>query len=322
MSIYLELASDPQLNATRSLFGSKPYALDQKRLISKIDRILERYGLSPSLSDDEAQKVEEDVEVRCKHAFAVGAVQSSKGDNREYEIFRTYRTTKSSGPYYHPGPDPAACKVSSVCAATGATKYLLQPYTIGSTTYSDNGFPNPHNITELAMDEAYHIYGEKPPMSIIVNIGPGIPSDHDVEKLQRLSRKFSWPYWLSGSNRTGSTKNSTPTTSPTSSATTTSEAKWVESPVRSDTSSSASSEAEKVEREIEANIIERLHKDYANREIFIRLAPPPAPDELALNDVHVIGASSEEVDKFLQQDTTKESLREAAQLYCVDPSAA
>jgi Patatin-like phospholipase len=320
MSIYLELASDPQITATRPLFGSRHYTLDQKRLIAKIDSILKRYELSPLLLDDEIQQAD-GAEVRCKHAFALGAVQSSQHDGPKYEIFRSYPTTKTFGSFYHPGPDPGACKVSSACAATGATKYLLEPYTIGSTTFSDNGFPNPHNITDLALDEAYHIYGEKPPLSVIVNIGPGIPSDNDIEKLQNLSRKFSWPTWLQSNNRSGSLSeksssatNSTPTTMVTDS-------KIMESPVRSETSSSSSSLAEEVERRIEANIKGRLSKDYQDQEIFIRLAPPPARDELALNDVHVISASSEEVDNFLKQDRTKDLLKEAARRYCVTSDA-
>lgn len=322
MSIYLELASDPQITAARPFFGSKAYTLDQKRLIAKIDAILERYELSSLLVDnDEPQSQEDAVEVRCKYAFAVGAVQFPTQAGPKYEIFRSYRPTNTSGPFYHSGPDPATCKVSSVCAATGATKYLLQPHTIGSTTYSDNGFPNPHNITDLAMDEAYHIYGEKPPLSAIVNIGPGIPSDHDVEKLQKLSRKFSWPYWLSGNTRTRSSLRNSSNTSATSSATITGTQNLVESPNRSDTSSSSSSEAEEVERQIEATIKERLQKDYHDRRIFMRLAPPPARDELALNDVHAICASSEEVDKFLEQDETKERLKEAARRYCVASTA-
>ncbi len=319
MSIYLELASDPQITAGRSFFGSKPYTLDQKHLIAKIESILKRYELSPLLLDDEEQIVEGGLEIRCKHAFAVGAIQSPEQDGLHYDIFRAYRTTKTSGPFYHSGPDPGTCKVSGVCAATGATKYLLQPYTIGSRTYSDNGFPNPHNITELAMDEAYHLYGEKPPLSVIVNIGPGIPSDNDIEKLQTLSRKFSWPYWLSSSNRASSSNSNSSSTSPT---TMTGSSNLVESPNRSDTSSSSSSEAEEVERRIEANIKRRLQADYHNRKIFIRLAPPPARDELALNDVHVISASSEEVDKFLEKDETKERLTEAARRYCVSSGAA
>lgn len=321
MSIYLELASDPQIMAGRSFFGSKPYTLDQKRLIDKIDSILKRYDLSPMLLEDGEQEPHEFVEVRCKHAFAAGAILYPKQGARKYDIFRAYRTKKTSGAFYHSSPDPRTCKVSSVCAATGATKYLLQPYTLGSTTYSDNGFPNPHNITDLALDEAYHIYGERPPLSVIVNIGPGIPSDNDIEKLQDLSRKFSWPYWLPGSSRTRSFSKIPTHTSPTSSAKTSDDLKFIESPDRSDTASSASSEAEAVERKIEEAIKERLQEDYHDRKIFIRLAPPPARDELALNDVEVISTSSEEVDKFLDKAETKKRLREAAERYCVASGA-
>lgn len=324
MSIYIELASHPQITAGRPYFGSKPFTLDQKHLIAKIDSILERNGLSSLLLDDEGQTMEGDSVVRCKHAFAVGAIQSPREGGPKYEMFRSYRTTKTSGPFYHSGPDPGSCKVSSVCAATGATKYLLQPYTIGSTTYSDNGFPNPHNITELAMDEAYHLYGEKPPLSVIVNIGPGIPSDNDVEKLENLSRKFSWPNWLSSTRPRSSlhSNNTSTNTSPISSTSTDSDPKLTESPYRSDTSSSSSSEAEQVERQIEATIKDRLKRDYDNGKIFIRLAPPPSSDESALNDVHVIFASSKAVDNFLEQDRTKERLTEAARRYCVSSTGA
>ena len=98
------------------------------------------------------------------------------------------------------------------------------------------------------------------------------------------------------------------------------DSKLIESPSRSDTSSSSSSEAEEVERQIEATIKRRLDKDYHDRKIFMRLAPPPARDDLALNDVQVIKASSQEVDKFLELDRTKELLREAARRYCIAAS--
>lgn len=323
MSIYIELASDPQITAGRPYFGSKPFTLDQKHLIAKIDSILERNSLSSLLLDDKEQNVEGEPEVRCKHAFAVGAIHSPSDGGPKYEIFRSYRTARTSGPFYHSGPDPGSCKVSSACAATGATKFLLQPYTIGSTTYSDNGFPNPHNITELAIDEAYHLYGEKPPLSVIVNIGPGVPSDNDVEKLENLSRKFSWPNWLSSSKPRSSLHSNTSTnTSPVSSTSTNSDPKLTGPPYRSDTSSSSSFEAEQVERRIEESIKDRLKRDYHKGKMFIRLAPPPARDDLALNDVHVISASSEAVDNFLQHDRTKDRLREAARRYCVPSTGA
>lgn len=315
MTIYLELAGDPQITAERSFFGSRPYILDQKRLIARIDHILERFELSPWLLDDEVQNLEEDVKSRCKHAFAVGAIQYPKEEGPKYDIFRSYRCAKTSGPFYHPGPDPGTCKVSSVCAATGATKYLLQPHSIGSTTYSDNGFPNPHNITDLALDEAYHIYGEKPPLSVVVNIGPGIPSEHDVKKLQRLARKFSWPYWLPSVNRARPSLKSSPSTSPTSSITSTSDPISMESPNRSDSSSSSSSEAEQAERQIEANIERRLDNDYRTQKMYTRLAPTAAGDDLALNDVQVILASSKDVDQYFESDVTKERVREVARSY-------
>lgn len=322
MSIYLELAGDPQIVAGRSFFGSKPYTLDQKRLMEKVDCILRRYDLSPMLLDDETQKPEEAIKPRCQHAFAAGAIRGPTTGGRKYDIFRAYRTEKTSGKFYHPGPDPATCKVSSICAATGATKYLLEPHTIGSTTYSDNGFPNPHNITDLAMDEAYHIYGPKAPLSVIVNVGPGIPSDNDILKLQVLGRTFSWPSWLPINTRVRLSPKSSPSSSPTSSTKSSTELKDVVSPPRSDTSSSASSEAEEVERQIEAAIKERLQRDYHDEGIFMRLAPPPARDELALNDVDVISASSEEADRFLEKEETKDRLKEAARRYCINPTAA
>lgn len=320
MAIYLELAGDPQIFAERSFFSPKPYTLDQKRLIAKIDSILAKYELSPLLLDDELPSPAEGVEFRCRHAFAVGKIKDSTPDNPEYDIFRTYRTPQTSGPFYHPGPDPATCKVSAICAATAATKYFLEPYTIRSKTYSDMGFPNPHNITSLALDEAYHIYGEKPPLSVIVNIGPCIPSDNDVEKLQALSRRFSWPYWLQGHNRRNTSLKGSSSTSPTSTIMIGNLKNFAESPERSETSSSSSSEAEQVELRIEGNIKQRLQTDYNDSKIFMRLAPPPARDELALNDVRVISQSSKEIEKFLGRNETKQSLRDAAERCCVSSS--
>jgi hypothetical protein len=321
MSIYLELASDPQICAGWSLFGSNAYTLDQSRLVAKVDSILANYKLNPSLLDDQTEMSLEGVQIRCKHTFAVGAIESPKEGGHKYEIFRTYRTEKTSGPFYHPGPDPATCKISAICAATGATKYILRPYTLGSTTYSDLGFPNPHNITEIAMDEAYHLFGEKPALSAIVNIGPGFPTDHDVEKLQTLSKRFSWPDWLSSSSRSKSPSQIPLSISPASSAKSSICPRSLDFSKRSNTSSSSNSQAERAERQIEADIEQRLKRDYDDREKFMRLAPPALGDDLALNDVLVIRDSSEAVDDFLKQDETKERVKEAARRYCVTPQA-
>ena len=74
MSVYMEIANaiDPQSelqNACRRT-PSSGYRLDQKKLIAKIDQVLERYGLDKHLLDSELAKATtaDDAEhVRCKH---------------------------------------------------------------------------------------------------------------------------------------------------------------------------------------------------------------------------------------------------------------
>src|SRR5271156_2884067 len=109
-------------------------------------------------------------------------------ETREYQIFRTYepKSVIAAKPR-HAGPAPTNCRMSWACAATGAAKSLLQPYQIGAATFFDSRFPKPHNITDLAIDEAYDLYGDKYPISMILNVGPGIPSAHDVLMLSKAS---------------------------------------------------------------------------------------------------------------------------------------
>ena len=228
---------------------------------------------------------------------------------------------------YHDGPDPAQCKVSAACAATGAAKYLLAPYKIGSTTFSDKNFPNPHNISSLALDEAYQICGGKPRISIMVNIGPGIPSPNDVKELEQMSikavsRKFSWPrmrsFRIRGKNPAGSNLSvanvaSLPGTE--------------EQPKRSDTASSSassSSRASEAERKLEAGIRERLDQMYGpgGRAKYHRIGPTHfAGDSVALNDVSAVDVSDAEMDKFLDMAETKDLVRNAARQYWTEASA-
>ena len=252
----------------------------------------------------------------AKYRFAAAAIETPKKGGPRYEIFRTYRTKSSSAKWYHPGPNPAKCKVSAACAATGAAKYLLDPFTFGSTTFLDTEFPNPHNITNLAIDEAYHLFGEKPPISMILNIGPGIPTDNDIKKLSALSRTFSWPHITS--IRSWRKQKAAQTSSPPISVA--SDIQEDQVPNRSDTTSStgsASSLAREVERGHEKHIRERLRREYNEPRIYHRLGMP-VHDDLSLNDVFFIGASNKAVDNFLADDMTKTLVQEAAQRYvCV-----
>jgi hypothetical protein len=91
-----------------------------------------------------------------------------------------------------PGPNPATCTIADAFASTSAAKYILDSFSVSNVKFSDNGFPDPHNITDLAIDEAQSICGRDYPMSVVVNIGPGIPTRGDVRKLGGLAKVFSF----------------------------------------------------------------------------------------------------------------------------------
>ena len=239
-------------------------------------------------------------------SFAVGVVQSPKLEGLSYQIFRTYQPKDYTSEYRRSGPDPATFKISDACAATGAAKYLLQPFTMKSngttTTFFDSDFPAPHNITDLALDEVYYMCGRKPNLSVIVNIGPGIPTDNDIREYVRLSRKFSWPdkssltgYWRKPVYRIQSSKKKIGTG-------------WN----RTDTSSSSGSEKDRKYQEMIRN---RLADDYGDPSIYCRLGPPISRDQLSLNDVTAVHLSNEEIDRFLGDENTKDSIQKAAGQY-------
>jgi len=106
-------------------------------------------------------------------AFAVGVLKHyNKRADTQYHIFRAYRLRQGMCE----GPEPTQRKVSAACAATAAAKDFAKEYKIGSTTYFDDNFPNTHNVSRLALDEAAAFFGEKLAPEFILNISPGIPS--------------------------------------------------------------------------------------------------------------------------------------------------
>ena len=139
-------------------------------------------------------------------------------------------------------------------------------------------------------------------MSVIVNVGPGIPTNNDVKKLTKLSRQFSWPertklrLW----RRNPSTRD---TKSPNDQLT----------PSR--TNADISTDSTEKERRIEKKIRDRLHEDYGVDHIYCRLAPENSEDSLSLNDVSAVRLSNEKVDQFLSFESTKNKVLEAARQY-------
>ena len=184
------------------------YNLD--RLTEEIDRLTEMYGTGESL-------LEEDPEgARTRHVF-VAALKSDKSDAKGYRLFRTYEPPKSTKlpKKLLPGPkNPKDYKISSAFAVTGAAKYFTKEWhedieQSGRTKFFDRKFPRPHNITELALDEMWAIYGTDVALSVVINIGPGLPSNLDFA---RIARRFSWGRSPLGSSRTVSSKEVKPST--------------------------------------------------------------------------------------------------------------
>lgn len=159
---------------------------DTERLMEEVDRLTHTYGTGDYLLEDDPEGA------RTRHVF----VAALKADAKGYRLFRTYETPESAKlpDRLLEGPaDPKNYKISSAFGVTGAAKYFTKEWNermehSGPTKFIDSKFPKPHNITELALDEMWAIYGTGMPLSVVVNIGPGLPNDVDV---RQIARRFS-----------------------------------------------------------------------------------------------------------------------------------
>ena len=130
---------------------------------------------------------------RCKHVFVAALKTDLKHGHLEYNLFRTYACPEGAGLLDGP-PDPRRYKISHAFGVTGAAKYFTPPWKETSakkvkSTFFDIHFPRPHNITELALDEMWGLYGTDVEISVVVNIGPGVPNASDCKD---IARRFSW----------------------------------------------------------------------------------------------------------------------------------
>jgi hypothetical protein len=157
------------------------------RLVEQIDSLTNIYGTGKYLFDNRAS------EVRTCHVF----VAALRSDASGYNLFRTYEIP---GDARMPkrlleGPEnPSRFQISRAFGVTGAAKYFSPPWNeqmskSGRIFFNDSKYPKPHNITELALDEMWGLYGIEVPLSVIVNIGPGLPSKSDVKQ---IAQRFSW----------------------------------------------------------------------------------------------------------------------------------
>ncbi len=160
---------------------------DTDRLVEQIDELTEFY------QTDKHMFLTPPEGTRCKHVFVSALKTDSKDKHLGYNLFRTYDCPKGSNVLEGP-ENPREYKISHAFGATGATKYFTPPWReatakMGISKFLDIQFPSPHNITGLALNEMWGLYGKDVEISVVVNIGPGIP---DASDCRHIARRFLW----------------------------------------------------------------------------------------------------------------------------------
>jgi hypothetical protein len=169
----------------------KRYIFEHKQLVDHIDELANTYESGDCLFANDEKTV------RTRYVFVAALRSDSKG----YNLFRSYSippSAKMSDKLLEGPMSPEKFKISCAFGVTGAARYVSPPWKermarSGIVQHSDSTFPNPRNITELALDEIWGLYGTDVTFSAIVNIGPSFPSNYDGEK---RARSFSWGFKL------------------------------------------------------------------------------------------------------------------------------
>ena len=268
------------------------------------------------------------------NSFAAAAVKNSPA----YQIFRTYRSKQSTEGLL--GPDPETCEISEAFASTSAAKYLFCSFQASNsnTKFSDTSFPCPHNITNLAIDEAQSmsIGGHATPIAMIVNIGPGIPTNKDVRalagQLASVARAFSFgtdaarrgrPFYQAvASDKTAFTpaKSSGDVAAPPDLVQIGTQRSSLDEKARRGSWFRRPSAAETV-KGFREDIKERLKREYPpgdDRPLYFGLGPDKAPRRTAVNDVFEAETTYKETLKYLHG--VKPKLDDIGDLYKAEKS--
>ena len=174
---------------------------DTDRLVEQVDSLTKVHSTGDRLFEDDPQGA------RTRHVFVAALASEGKG----YNLFRSYEIPESAKlpKKLLEGPEnPGSFTISRAFAVTGAARYFTDPWkeqmaSSGMRKFSDTKCPEPHNITELALDEMWGIYGTDVPLSVVVNVGPGLPNDVNVKQ---IARRFSWGLNPNSSHEAISTK--------------------------------------------------------------------------------------------------------------------
>ncbi|MCJ1360129.1 MAG: hypothetical protein MMC33_010132 [Icmadophila ericetorum] len=181
---------------------------DTDKLTEQIDQLTKIYGTGEDMMDKSVDRGAD--KIRCRHVFV--AALEENGAQPRYNLFRTYKCPKDAEPLsLRPGPEyPERFKITRAFAVTGAARYFAPTWkeTMENghkAKFRDTKFPYPHNVTELALDEMWGLYGKNVRISVVLNIGPGLPSKEDVHNLQSsLAKIVSWPPSLLPNKRSAS----------------------------------------------------------------------------------------------------------------------
>jgi hypothetical protein len=306
---------------------------DQNRLVEEIDNLAEVYETGKTLwtrGDDYA-------DIRTRYVF----VAALRADAKEYNLFRSYSTDEAVMPdKLLPGPEnPDKFEISRAFAVTSASRYFTPSWKermdgAGKTRFSDTRFPHPHNITELALNEVWAMKGTEVQLSIVVNIGPGLPDKNDVKQ---MARRFSWGKNVSSSgpavpipkipiritidqppsegHSNGVTTN--PSNQTPHDGTTRARRR---SPARTGTFGSVAKMPmkEKLRRDeanIELNIVSKLDNIYGeNHNLYFRLAPEFAPQGTTKDDSSAARISMDATDSYLDRREVNNMMDEVASI--------
>ena len=256
------------------------------RLVEQVKLLTEEYGTGDRLFESDINSA------RTRHVFVAAPAANAKG----YKLFRSYEIPKSArlpaklleGPQ-----DPSSFEISRAFGATFAAKHFTVPWeeqmaSSGKLRLNDTQFPKPHNITQLALEEMWGIYGTDVPLSVVVNIGPGLPHDSDIKP---IARKLPLGFKFGSALQAATRKTSKSSTSPTSRLDNVEQDMEQSSDRFHKDEAGDSSTLERLRRleyEMECNISTQLSLVRPrNAAPYFRLAPVKAPPGSYLNDSSV-----------------------------------
>ena len=308
----------------RRLFQREHTYFEAERLRQEVDRLAELWGTGKLLYSQE----DSEQSVRCRYVFVAArkddykpsknvrhpkpTVQGDRTRHRDYELFRSYPCCPRNQKLRQGPRNPERFEIASAFCVTGAAKYFFAPWKEdmadnGRVSFLDRMFPQPHNITELALDEMWGLFGRDMPIDLVVNVGPGLPNQKDI---RILARKFSWGRSNSGSSSTKSILSRTPSSRP--------EDEQLQASKRTTTFFSVAGRTieDKLKRDedqIELDICKKLGDAYQDqRTRYYRLAPDQSPLGTSMNDTLQSDLVVDKTRLFLTRESTTSLLSEAS----------